>query len=56
VWVDTQGRLHLKITGGKRTWYCAEIVSKASLGHGLFTWQDTDPSFANREIDIEFSS
>ncbi|HEX2465194.1 MAG TPA: hypothetical protein VHR17_11290 [Thermoanaerobaculia bacterium] len=33
VWVDTQGRLHFKITGSKRTWYCAEIVSKASLGH-----------------------
>ena len=75
VWVDAQGRLHLKITGSKRTWSCAEIVSKASLGHGsyrfyldstvdnldrnavlgLFTWHDTDSSFANREIDIEFA-
>lgn len=74
-WVDAQGRLHLKITGSKGKWHCAEIVSKASLGHGsyrfyldstvdnldrnavlgLFTWHDTDPSFANREIDIEFS-
>ena len=75
VWVDTQGRLHLKITNSKGKWSCAEVVSKLSLGHGsyrwyldstvdnldrnvvlgLFTWHDTDPSFANREVDIEFA-
>jgi hypothetical protein len=75
VWVDSQGRLHLKITNSKGKWSCAEVVSKTSFGHGsyrfyldsavdrldrnvvlgLFTWHDTDPSFANREIDIEFA-
>jgi hypothetical protein len=74
VWVDPQGRLHLKITNQNGIWYCAEIVSAQVLGFGtniwvldspvgaldpnvvfgLFTWSD-DPSYSNREIDIEFS-
>jgi hypothetical protein len=74
VWVDTLGRLHLKLTRSKGRWYCAEVVNTQSLGHGrylfeldspvdaldpnvvlgLFTWSD-DPSFNNREMDIELS-
>ena len=36
VWVDGEGRLHLKITyrGGK--WYCASLRSKDSFGYGRY--------------------
>jgi hypothetical protein len=36
VWVDSQGRLHLKITKVKKNWTCAEVVCNASLGHGTY--------------------
>ncbi|MGH8656426.1 MAG: hypothetical protein ACREYE_31455 [Gammaproteobacteria bacterium] len=49
VWVDAQGRLHLKTTRSGGRWYCAENVVL-----GLFTWSD-DPAYNNREIDVEFS-
>ena len=38
VWVDPQGRLHLKITNAKGKWYCAEVVSKPSFGYGTYRW------------------
>ena len=34
VWVDTQGRLHLKITKRNGRWYCAEVISEVSFGYG----------------------
>ena len=36
VWVDAQGRLHLKITKDKGRWYCAEIVLNGTLGYGSY--------------------
>ncbi len=36
VWVDSAGKLHLKITKKKGRWYCAEIVSAESLGRGTY--------------------
>lgn len=36
VWVDAQGRLHLRITNRKGRWYCAEVVSTRSFGHGTY--------------------
>lgn len=36
VWVDSAGRLHLRITGNGNTWQCAELVSNASFGHGTY--------------------
>ena len=36
VWVDTQGRLHLKITKQGGRWYCAEVVSQSSFGYGTY--------------------
>ena len=38
VWVDAQGRLHLKIRRAKGRWYAAEVISTASFGHGTYTW------------------
>ena len=40
VWVDNQGRLHLRITrqtvGGTNQWHCAEVVSQRSFGNGTY--------------------
>src|SRR5438270_6126883 len=43
VWVDTLGRLHLKITNVNRRWYCAEVVCLDSPGFGTYTWQLASP-------------
>jgi hypothetical protein len=75
VWVDAQGRLHLKIVYRNGRWYSTEVFGAEPLGYGtytftlasrvdqldqnivlgLFTWDDTDPGYAHREIDIEFA-
>jgi hypothetical protein len=34
--IDTQGRLHLRITNVAGTWQCAEIVSQTSPGYGTY--------------------
>ena len=36
VWVDAQGRLHLKICRRNGVWSCAEVVSVRSFGHGTY--------------------
>jgi len=78
VWVDSNNKLHLKITKSGRKWQCAEVIRAISSGHGtyrfyidssqgtplatldrnvvlgFFTWSD-DPSYNNRELDVEFS-
>ena len=42
VFVDAQGRLHLRITFVNGTWYCSEIVSFRTLGLGsYFFYLDT---------------
>jgi hypothetical protein len=39
VWVDSLGRLHLKLTRSKGRWYCAEVVNSQSLGRGRYTFE-----------------
>lgn len=39
VWVDDQGRLHLKVTRRDEKWYCAEIYLMQPLGFGNYTFQ-----------------
>ena len=39
VWVDQQGRLHLKLTSSKGRWYCAEVVNMQSLGRGRYGFE-----------------
>ncbi|WP_154045353.1 glycoside hydrolase family 16 protein [Salegentibacter salegens] len=70
VWVDGEGRLHLKIrqVGGK--WQCSGVSLRRSLGYGKYIFYlasdltDLDPNVVaglftymndNEEIDIEFS-
>jgi hypothetical protein len=36
VWVDAEGRLHLKISYRDGAWHCAEVVSQATFGHGSY--------------------
>jgi hypothetical protein len=43
VWVDAAGQLHLRITRRGNRWYCAEVVSKLSLGHGTYRWYVGSP-------------
>ena len=43
VWVDAQGRLHLKITQVGGVWTCAEVISQASLGYGTYRFTIDTP-------------
>src|SRR5437764_2032193 len=36
VFVDTQGRLHLRLTQRDGRWYCAEVISAQSFGYGTY--------------------
>ena len=36
VWVDTNGRLHLRITFSNGQWHCAEVVSRRAFGCGTY--------------------
>ena len=43
VWVDANGRLHLKITQRNGRWTCAEIISRDSPGHGTYLFELATP-------------
>jgi hypothetical protein len=51
VWLDEQGRLHLKITqvGGK--WYCAEVYSEKSFGYKDYTF-DLDTRYDQLDTHV----
>jgi hypothetical protein len=36
VWVDTEGRLHLRVTQQDEKWYCPEVYLINSLGYGRY--------------------
>lgn len=70
VWVDAQGRMHLKIVQKGGLWYCAGVILKNSLGHGKYVFYVANDvskldqnvvgglfTYLNdeEEIDIEFS-
>lgn len=70
VWVDANGRLHLKIRQDGGYWYCSGITSKKSMGHGKYVFYiNSDVTTLDQhvvaglftylndteEIDIEFS-
>lgn len=38
VWVDSLGRLHLKITPRNDSWYCPEVQLMKSLGYGKYSF------------------
>jgi len=70
VWVDPQGRLHLKIRQEGGNWYCAGVIAQKSMGYGKYVFYiNSDVSKLDQnvvaglftylndeeEIDIEFS-
>ncbi len=70
VWVDSQGRLHLKLTHRNNRWYCAEVFLEKPLGYGTYEFfvdgrfDQLDPHVVvglflyrddTHEIDIEFA-
>jgi len=50
VWVDSEGRLHLKITFENGAWKCAEVIAQQSFGYGTYRFTlatdvaDLDPN------------
>ncbi|WP_028295951.1 glycoside hydrolase family 16 protein [Olivibacter sitiensis] len=70
VWVDEDGRLHLKIVQKGGLWYCSGVILRQSLGYGKYVFYlSSDVSKLDQhvvgglftylndeeEIDIEFS-
>jgi hypothetical protein len=70
VWVDEEGRLHLKLRQVEGRWECAEVWTKESLGYGEYVFhlatnvERFDPRIVlglftylddDHEIDIELS-
>jgi hypothetical protein len=51
VWVDTAGRLHLKITRSGGRWYCSEVVSARSFGYGTYRFY-LDSSVDNLDRNV----
>jgi len=43
VWVDTLGRLHMKIRKTKGKWHCSEIVSMNNFGYGTYRFYIDTP-------------
>jgi hypothetical protein len=39
VWLDDQGRLHLRITNRSNQWQCAEVVTKRTFGFGSYRFE-----------------
>jgi hypothetical protein len=50
LWVDSLGRLHLRLTHSNGRWYCAEVMNATSLGRGRYSFvlgsavNDLDPN------------
>jgi hypothetical protein len=43
VWVDAQGRLHMRIAKVGNKWTCSEVISEQSFGYGTYRWYVDSP-------------
>jgi hypothetical protein len=43
VWMDAEGRLHLRIVEREGRWTCAEVVTTDPLGYGTYVWRLARP-------------
>ena len=43
VWLDQQGRLHLRITNISNQWQCAEVVTRRTFGYGSYRFALDSP-------------
>lgn len=51
VWVDSQGRLHMKIARRDGKWWCSEIVCREQLGYGTYRFVlDSDVASLNEQV------
>ena len=39
VWLDAEGRLHLRITTRSNQWQCAEVVARRTFGYGSYRFE-----------------
>lgn len=44
VWVDAEGRLHLKIVQRDGRWYCTEVITTVPLGYGKYVFTVAGPA------------
>lgn len=51
VWVDSEGRLHLRIRQHKGVWYCAEVTLLKPLGYGEYTFY-VSSNLTNLDINV----
>ena len=51
VWVDSNKKLHLKITKSNNKWYCAEISTVKPAKYGTYKFTvDSDPSKLSKDV------
>ena len=50
VWVDSEGRLHLRIRFEEGRWTCAEVINRKSLGLGAYTFVVDDTSHLDPQV------
>lgn len=55
VWVDTDKKLHLKISHRDGKWYCPEIISSSQFGYGTYTFRVAGrPDTLDRNVVLGF--
>src|ERR1700681_3474110 len=55
VWVDTRGRLHLRLRRDGRAWYSAEVTCAKPLGYGIYQFAiDTDVGALDPNVVVGF--
>jgi hypothetical protein len=51
VWVDTNGKLHLKVAYHDGKWYSTELITVASFGYGSYTFKlATKPDILDKNV------
>jgi len=53
-WVDSRGRLHLRIAHEDGKWTCAEVICKESLGYGTYTMKIEETSHLAAGVVLGF--
>ena len=55
IWVDEQGRMHIRMTHNNGRWYCAEARLVESLGYGKYIFQlEGNPMKLDKDLVVGF--
>lgn len=55
IWVDDQGRMHIRTTHRNGRWYCAEARLAESLGYGKYIFQlEANPAKLDKDLVVGF--